>query len=149
MIIDHISNASLYFPMGDAIKHSLDFLLNTDLSKLTEGRYDIDGDNAFALVQVYDTKPLEESVFEAHKQFVDIQYMVEGEEYIGYGTLKNKKVIEAYSEENDCVLYRGETDLIKLTVGMFAILYPQDLHMPRVSSNGSTAVKKIVVKVKL
>ena len=57
--------------------------------------------------------------------------------------------MEEYNENNDCVFFKEETSFIKMTDGMFAVLFPEDLHMPGVKANGKSKVKKIVIKVRV
>lgn len=75
--------------------------------------------------------------------------MVSGEEYIGYAPLQDQEVVQPYDENGDCWLFKGKADLLTFTKGMFSILYPQDLHMPRVTYNKDSAVKKVMVKIKI
>lgn len=147
MIIDHISKANLYNGLGDKINRALDYLRSTDFSLLKPGRYDIDGDDIFAMVNAYETRPLQEAELEAHRTYIDIQYVDKGAEKIGYAPLKNQTPSNAFNEEQDCGFYKGAPSLIDFTEGMFAIFYPTDLHMPGIGEP-ATAVKKVVVKVR-
>ncbi len=149
MITDHISNASLYYPIGERLKMALQYLADTDFSGLPEGRYDLDGDNVYAIVQRYSTKPYGACVLEAHKKYIDVQFVAEGEECIGYETLADQEISEPYNENGDYWLFNGNPVLIKYAQGMFAVLYPQDLHMPRVILGQAKDVLKVVVKVKI
>lgn len=149
MITDHISNASLYFGLGERIQTALKYLSETDFSKVEAGKYILDSDNIYAMVQEYSTKPLEVCAMEAHKKYIDVQFMAEGEEYIGYEPFSNQEISVQYDEPNDYSLFYSNPNLIKYTKGMFAILYPQDLHMPRVLSVNSLPVRKVVIKVKV
>ena len=44
------------------MKEAFEFLINSDLRSMEEGKYDIDGDNIFASVQTLTTKPIKELV---------------------------------------------------------------------------------------
>lgn len=149
MITDHISKAALYFPISERLKMALQYLSKTDFSKLAPGRYDIDGDNVYAMVQEYSTKPVADCALEAHKKYIDVQFMAEGEECIGYESMAKQEIAEPYHENEDYWLFNGNPGLIKYTKGMFAVLYPQDLHMPKVISGESMEVRKVVVKVRI
>lgn len=148
MITDHISNAALYFPISERLKMALQYLSKTDFAKMAPGRYDIDGDNVYAMVQVYTTMPVSECTLEAHKKYIDVQFMADGEECIGYEPFDYQEISEPYHENEDYWLFKGNPTLLKYTKGMFAVLYPQDLHMPKVISGGSMPVIKVVVKVR-
>jgi len=149
MITDHISHAQNYFGLGERIKRALQYLIETDFSQVETGKYILDGEKVFALVQEYFTQPEENCNLEAHKEYIDIQFMVEGEECIGYELHKSQEIAVPYKASDDCWLFNGDPDLIRYTKGMFVILFPQDLHMPKVISGSSIPVKKVVIKVKV
>ena len=96
MITDHIKNAASYKNISDRIKKALDYLENEDLKSLTTGKYELDGDNLFVLIQEYEGKQVENGKCEAHKNYIDIQYIIEGCERMGYGTVDTMEVIEEY-----------------------------------------------------
>jgi len=149
MIIDKIENADLYKNLGERIKKSFDYIKKTDLKNLRPGRYDIDGDNIFALISDYQTKAESDGKLEAHKKYIDVQYVIEGEELMGYAPLGNQQILEAYKEENDIIFYKGEKVFIKVSKGMFAIFFPEDVHMPGISVDKKSSVKKLVIKVRV
>ena len=76
MIFDNIKNAETYFNLDEKIKKGLEFILNNDLTTFENGKYEIDGDKVTANIQEYDTKA--EGLFEAHKNYIDIQYVISG-----------------------------------------------------------------------
>ena len=149
MIVDKIENSGLYKNLSERIKRSFDYIKLTDLKKLQPGRYDIEGDNIFALISDYQTKLESEGKLEAHKKYIDVQYVIEGEELMGYAPLGNQQTLEAYKEENDIIFYKGEKVFIKVTEGMFAIFAPEDVHMPGIQVTKKAPVKKLVIKVKV
>jgi YhcH/YjgK/YiaL family protein len=146
MIVDTLDNALLYFALGDGIKKGLLYLAGTDFLKLEPGRHDIEGDQLFAMVQEYQTKPLEQGKWEAHRRYWDIQYVVMGAEQIHYANLGHLSAGE-YDAEKDFLGLKGSGDQVTLREGMFAILSPQDAHMPGMAQGPSVTVKKVVVKV--
>lgn len=149
MILDQLKNAKLYFSLGERISKAFKYLQTTDFSNLEEGRYDIDGDNVYALVSIYNTKPLSSTKWEAHKKYIDIQYVVSGKEKMGVTSSDKVIPIEEYSENNDCTIYKGEGNYIYLDEENFALFFPSDIHMPGISVNLPKEVKKVVVKVKI
>jgi len=146
MIIDKIENAKLYYNLGMRIKKALDYTRQTDLKNLQPGKYEIEGDNIFALISEYETKTESEGKLEAHRKYIDVQYVIEGEELMGYAPLGNQQILEPYKEENDIVFYNGEKSFTKVTAGMFAIFFPTDVHMPGICVEKMSAVKKLVIK---
>jgi YhcH/YjgK/YiaL family protein len=146
MIIDHIKNASLYFGLHQRLAAGLCYLQSTNLDGFKPGRYELDGSNLFILISEYETKPKEAGRWEAHRRYFDIQYLIKGEECIGFSSLEFCRR-GSYDEDKDfqeIVLAEGE--LMTLRPGMFMILGPQDAHMPGLVSARPQPVKKAVVK---
>jgi len=148
MIIDKIENAHLYKNISERINKSFEYIRTTDLKNLPAGRYPIDGENIFALVSEYKTKSEQEGKLEAHKKYIDVQYVISGEELMGYAPLGGQKVLDPYKEENDIVFYTGDKSFTKVSEGMFAIFFPEDVHMPGISTGKISDVKKLVIKVR-
>ena len=146
MILDTLENYQLYNAINDRIAKCFDFLCTTDLDSLSSGKHDIDGDTIFALVQEYQTKPLNECKLESHKKYIDIQYVIRGEEMMGVTIQNNQKIIEV-NEEKDYTFYEGNTSLVRVSKGMFTIFFPDDLHQPCVQIESAAEVKKVVIKV--
>ena len=149
MIYDHISNAATYTGVSASIKKGLDYLVNTDLESLEVGKYEIDGSDVFVLIQEYQANALENAKCEAHKKYVDIQYIISGEEYIGYAPLEGMEVITPYNEEKDVLFVKWDGVLMNHSKGSFSIFFPQDAHMPKVEKIAASPIKKAVVKIKL
>lgn len=146
MILDTLENYQLYNAINERIAKGFDFLRTTDLDSLPSGKHDIEGDTIFALVQEYQTKPLEDCKLESHKKYIDIQYVIRGEEMMGITTQNNQKIIEV-NEEKDYTFYEGTTSLVRVSKGMFTIFFPDDLHQPCVQTESAAEVKKVVIKV--
>lgn len=145
MVIDSLENAGLYFGLGHGIEHALRFL-QQDVKDLPDGRIDIDGDNLFAIVQQYITKAPTEGFWEAHRKYIDVQFVVSGRELIGYAPAAGMPVTE-FNEERDLVKLEGTGDFIELDANSFMILFPHDAHMPGIMLPAPSPVKKIVIKV--
>lgn len=146
MIVDHISNAERYAALGPLFKQAFDFLRTTDPNALEQGRYPLAGDALFALVQGYDTKASSEGFWEAHRRYIDLQFIVRGTERIGYAPLHRMK-LESHDEQRDLSVLRGEGDFLTLTDGCFMLLWPEDAHMPGLQADRSGPVRKIVFKI--
>lgn len=152
MFVGHIENfgkeKNLFLP---TLQKALSYLKNTDFTKKELGRDEIDGDNMYAMVQEYQTKPKADCKPEAHVKYVDIQYIVSGKEAIGYGPLSAKNPVkEDKLAEKDIIFYQSvedETDVV-LAQGMYGIFYPADVHRPKCAVGDSTTVRKVVLKIK-
>ena len=148
MILAHLHQTPFLLPPD--IEKALHYLRNTDFTKLESGRYDIDGDNMFALVQDPITQSWEMGKPEFHAKYIDVQYLIEGEEVIGYlpansqltptiNHLVEKDIAFVPPQLNETKLY--------LTAGMFAIFYPGELHRPCRTMHTDQQIKKVVIKI--
>ena len=146
MIFDHITNASKYYCLNRRFKKAFNYLNNTDFSKLSEGKYLIDGENCFAIVNRYTTKTVSESFAESHKKYIDIQCVFSGTEKFGYAYIKNLENKE-YCEDNDLQKHYGNLNFLSLSKDNFAILFPDDVHMPGIIAEKPSDILKVVVKV--
>lgn len=150
MITDTIKNRNLYAPISPRIKVALDYLADTDFSRVEPGRYEIDGQNLYVMVQQYDTIPKEQAKWECHRNYIDIQFIVEGVEQIGFSNVENMKILVEYDPVKDIEILTGDGDYVTLDRGSFGIFFPQDAHQPKVApDNISGKVKKVVAKVKI
>jgi YhcH/YjgK/YiaL family protein len=113
---------------------------------LTDGRVEIDGDKVYALVQSYETVATDEPRFEAHRKYLDVQYLASGEEVIGWASIDRLIVGVPYDEAKDASLGRVSPP-VRLSSGQLAVLYPADAHAPKLAAGAPAPVKKIVVKV--
>ena len=148
MIIDQITNSLFYAPIHPRIKLAFDYLHHTDLFGLSVGRYEIDGENLYAMVQEYTSKPGELGVWEAHRLYMDLQVIIQGAEKIGYANIDRLGQGE-YDPAKDFLPLFGEGDFLTLQTGHFALLLPQDAHMPGIAIDSPAAVKKIVIKIRI
>lgn len=149
MIVDQIENAHLYAGLGESIAKALDILKDPALREKEDGQYEVNGDKLFYIVQRYTTKPLADGRLEAHRKYIDIQFVAAGEEIIGYRHLDNLHIDEPYNAGSDIEFYNQPDDIthVRLKEGMFCILFPEDAHMPCREINGPAEVAKVVVKV--
>ena len=148
MVVDKIENYRLYSALTNRLAKGFEFITNTDLASIESGKYDIDNDNIFAIVQEYDTKEEQDCVLESHHKYIDIQYMIKGTELMGVTCLNDQVIVEE-NLEKDYTFYNAETSMLKVEEGMFTIFFPEDLHRPGVKAGQIAKVKKVVVKVKI
>jgi len=148
MVIDKIENYRLYVNLSEKIARAFAYIIETDLTQMKSGKYIIDNDDIFALVQEYDTKEKIECKLESHFKYIDIQYIINGSELMGVTSLTNQVVINK-NEVDDIAFYKGDPYLFRVEAGMFTIFFPDDLHMPCVKLNQISKVKKVVIKVRI
>lgn len=155
MVHGHINHAQEYFNLAPGIRLALDFLARTNLEALAEGRHTVDEDRVFALVSDYSTKLPEETFWEAHRKHIDVQFVVSGEECIGYGDIDQFEQ-DPYDAERDLIVARGQSErFVAVGPGEFVILFPHDVHMPGLQPIASRRegnrhqVRKVVMKVRI
>ena len=150
MISDIIKNRNLYTAISPRIKTALEYIAKTDFSAMEPGRTDLDGSNLYVLIQEYDSLPREQGKWECHRKYIDIQYIAEGTEMIGFTNIANMKVTTEYSPEKDVAFLSGEGDYVKLKKGSYGIFFPEDAHQPKIApDNNPGKVKKVVIKIKV
>jgi YhcH/YjgK/YiaL family protein len=153
MILDRLENAGLYRSMGANIASALDFLRRTGFSQMPVGRHEVDGDRVFAIVQRYRPKPLAQIVWEAHRRYVDVQYIAAGAERMGYAPLGDGlSVRQPYDAEKDAILFDAAGQLFTMLPGDFAIFAPCDVHAPGLATDlpdGAAEVCKVVMKCRV
>lgn len=147
MIIDTLENSSRYESLHPSFKAAFAFLKRPDIEATPVGRLELDGTRLFSLTQEYETKPIQEGKLEAHKKYIDIQFIVGGEEFIGYAPLKNQTPAKPFDADKDIGFYDGEAWFTLLRKGMFAVFFPQDAHLPGRYTEKPSQVKKIVLKI--
>lgn len=148
MIIDRLEHASRYYSINARIEAAFRYLQTTDLYNIAPGKYAIDGDNLFAIVQEYDTMDSATEQMEAHRRYIDVQYMISGAELVGHALLDGHTVAKEYDAEADFMLYADAPSFFTLMdAGTFMVFYPTDLHMPCIKDGDIAKVKKVVVKV--
>lgn len=147
----HKGEAAHYAP---ALERALKFLDGHDFLAMASGRYELEGEGGclmYANLDRYETKPAEICYPEAHKRYVDVQYVVSGREYLGW-CIKNPdlQVREEYDEKRDIMFYEGlvPESVCVLEPGDFVILEPRDVHRPcGMVGDKPEPVTKVVVKV--
>jgi len=149
MIVDSLEHAARYAALGPNITLALDALRHTDLARREPGRYDLKPDGSvFALVQDYETKSREGGIWEAHRRYIDVQFVAEGVEVMGYANLAALSPRQPYDVEKDFALFDGPGDFLTVSAGGFAVFFPHDAHIPGLAvGDNPLPVRKVVVKV--
>lgn len=148
MIIDNLKNIEKYKEVSPKVVEFLKML-----SKDTPvGHYEIE-DGAFANVDVYTTKLHKDCKLEAHKNYIDIQMLLDGVEELDYTAVEGLKVSEAYDKNRDVMFFESpqkSLDTVILQGDKFAFIYPHEAHQPQMAQNAKPSeVKKVVVKIRV
>lgn len=140
-----------YFANKERWDKAFTYLKTTDLQGLEVKKHVIDEDRLFATVTSYYTKSRDVARFEAHRKYIDIQYVISGEEMIGVAPATAKgEILQPYDEARDLEFMAvNEGVEFNATPQKFFLFFPSDIHRPSLSVGDSLQVKKIVVKVKI
>jgi biofilm protein TabA len=111
------------------------------------GRIDLDGDRLYVLVQEYETNPPEQGKWEAHRRYIDVQYVASGRERMGFANLSTMQLGEDKSEK-DFQGLSGTGNFLDIFSGAFVIFFPEDGHMPCLCVEQPEPVRKVVLKVR-
>jgi biofilm protein TabA len=146
MILDDLKNADRYVPLHEGFRAGFEFLRRPDLLSLEGGRHEIDGDRVFALINRDPGRGHEGARLEAHRKYIDIQFLVDGNEEIGWRPHGEcQSISEPYTEARDILFFADPpSSWIVLPVGKFMIFYPEDAHAP-LAARGDNV--KAVIKV--
>lgn len=146
MILDAIKNAELYYSLSPRIKQAFDWLAQTDVEALSEGRHYIDGDNLFVNVMDVELKQRKAAALEVHDRYVDIQIMVGEREEYGWSERCNcHSPREEFNRERDVQFFTDTPQtFFSLNEQQFAIFFPEDAHAPML---GEGSVRKLIFKL--
>ena len=148
MIYTKRKNLERYLGLSESLDTAIRYLLSADLTKLTKGRNEIDGDQAFVNRFDYQTMTPEEAIWEGHIQYGDIHVLLSGQEKIGV-TNVDMLTETVRKPEEDFVGFEGEVmSWFPMTTEDILIVFPEDIHMVKVMDGESTLVEKACFKVK-
>lgn len=150
MIVTDLTHIERQLPMTPALKKAIAFLRQPGIHRLADGKVELDGDRLFAIIQRYETVLADPPKFEAHRKYIDVQYIESGEELIGWAPIAYMTITEAYEATKDVcfgAVARKDITPVCLRAGLLAVLYPEDGHAPKLASGAPSSVMKIVVKV--
>lgn len=153
MVLDNGKNLALYKSMISSMDIIENFIKEHKASPKENGTYFLDGADGSKLranISNYETKSAEGSYLEAHKKYIDIQYIADGEENIGWANINDSfKPTAEFDNDKDIGFFYDECESwITVKKDSFVILFPEDAHMPCISTTDKpTPVTKILFKV--
>ena len=148
MIFDTIKHWRGYGWKAGRFTQAFEFL-ETLTPDTAAGRYEIDGDLVFCMLQGYETRSREGHQFEAHRDYADIQYMLSGEESILWAPTPELTSVKPYEPDIEFFALTPDPTELVLTPGRFCVLFPQDAHAPCTTHVTPSSVRKAVVKVRV
>ena len=148
MIVDELSNADRYAKVQSRLAAGFRWLKETQLDNLPVGKVEIDGDQLFAVDAHENGKGREQAQLEYHRRYLDIQYIFQGVDEIGWLAESDcNRPIDPFDSASDFGFYFDRPDTwLSVRSGEFAIFFPEDAHAPLA---GTGPVKKVIVKVLL
>ena len=146
IIINKLQHAERYFNMHPAFEKAFAFLRQDGLAELPADRYEIDGDRLLCMISKGPGRSRAEAKLEAHRKYIDIQYVIAGTDEMGWKPTADCKVIDTeYDEDKDIMFFKDQPDSwTPVPAGSFVIFFPQDAHAPLVSSG---EIHKVVLKI--
>lgn len=146
MIVDRLANAEAYYAMHPAFEQAFAFLRQGGLADLPDGRHEIDGDRLFCIISRAAGRPRAEAPLEAHRKYIDIQYVIAGSEEMGWRpTAVCTRSTAGYDAEKDIEFFDDTPqNWSPVPPGSFTIFLPQDAHAPLI---GQGQIHKVVLKI--
>lgn len=148
MIVDRLTNAAQYYALHPLVEKGFSFLIRPELETLEDGVHEIVGQDVFAIIARGPGVGREAALLEAHREYLDIQYVIRGTDTMGWLEREfAERVKDPYDPQKDLeFFYDRPPSWIQVDQGSFALFLPQDLHAPLATSE---VVHKAVVKVKI
>ena len=147
MIYAHLENAENYYGLGDAFKWVISQLSSPDFASRPAGKTVYIPGKVWLSIDEPQTRPAEQVPFEAHREFIDVQMTICGEEIIGCTPLRTVVPVGDYSVEDDIQFFSGEGNFFDCRSGMFAVFFPDDAHRPGVAPGSPQRIRKVVAKI--
>jgi YhcH/YjgK/YiaL family protein len=147
MIIDTLDNLEKYAAINPLFPKVVEFLKANDLSKMADGKYEIEGKDLFVNITTTKGKTPDEAFIETHNKMIDIQIPITAAETYGYTQRELLPDVE-YNAEKDITKIPdlAADSYVTCQPGMMAIFFPQDGHAPCIA--GVPEFKKAIFKVK-
>lgn len=145
MILDILGNAAKYTGLKMGISEAFGFLDQPGLADLPDGNYEILGDRVYAMVARENGRKASDAQLEGHRKYIDIQYVISGDESMGWAPREGLTCSVEYDEERDLEFFEGApASIVRVPPGSFAVFLPTDAHLPLI---GDGPIHKVVVKV--
>ena len=149
-IVDQVADVERYLDLNPHFAKAFEFLRRKDLAELPVGRYEIDGENCWAMIQEANLTPIEEeTTVEAHRKYIDLQAPITGDETIGLCAYDTNRTDLVFDEKKDIVFFKAKVEPRTLHPGEFAIFFPRkDAHAPGHCIGENRTIRKLVIKVR-
>lgn len=145
MILDTLGNAAKYAGLRTGLSEAFGFLDQPGLRELPDGKYEIAGKRVYAIVERRNGRKVEEGELEGHRKYLDIQYVISGDESMGWSPREGLVNSKDYDADRDLEFFKGTPEgIVRVPPGSFTVFLPTDAHLPLI---GNGPIHKVVVKV--
>ncbi|MGD1821905.1 MAG: YhcH/YjgK/YiaL family protein [Pleomorphochaeta sp.] len=138
--------------LSDKFSKAIDFIKNNDVEKLDAGVFEICGKELYAQVIDFTTEDRKNIKAESHIKYIDMQYVVNGDEKLGFKVNDGSYLNTEYIEERDLLYYDNNIKNESFAIankGSINIFFPEDIHMPGIKVSEKKMIRKIVFKISL
>lgn len=147
MWVGKIEDLKNYDGLSEEVKTCVaEFLKTNDLKGVENGKHDLGKDN-YVNVFEYDTKE-SDGVFEAHKEYIDIHFVINGEEKILWSN-KYSEEIKPYQTDGDYSLGTVTNPSVVEMEDELCLFEIDEPHKAGVFLKENCHVKKAVFKIKV
>ena len=148
MIIGKLKDLGRYIGLSAQIDEAISYVLNTDLLSLELGRVVL---NDYLIVNRQQYLGKVDTFAESHKDYIDLQIVLKGNEKMGYADITNPslKVMEDYDNSIDLAKYYVSDECFyHMSEESFALIFPEDVHRPGMKVD-EEMIEKVVIKIKI
>jgi biofilm protein TabA len=153
MIHDSLGNAKRYLGLHPRFATAFAWCQEPDNLAKPDGRYALQGDALFVIVESGPTIASQFKRFESHRRYIDIQINLKGPEIMEWMPRAALTLFEDFKPDNDICFYQQPAIIpTRLVVRPqeFAIFWPEDAHKPCCNpGDASVSYRKLVFKVAL
>ena len=146
MIICPFKDLKRYLPLIDGLEEAM--AAANAVTDFSGSSTPLSGGNKMNVMEI-DTISVHGRPGEAHRKYMDIQYIVEGEEVMGWAPLEQLQLVGEFDEAGDIGRYDGDWQFYRIPAGCCYVVFPEDGHLPSGHLEQSAHVKKIVLKMKV
>lgn len=150
MIFTSIYSNDDYKAYPEIIRKMIEYLKANDFVNMEPGVYELQGKDLYAQVFDAETGSIEEKKPESHKDYLDIQFLVSGEEKLGFTPYSEKYEVEEYIKERDLIFYKNVENegFVHAVPGCISVFFPCDIHRPAIAANDPMTIRKVVIKIR-
>ncbi len=149
MIISSIKNKEFtkYLDVHPRLRPAMEAALELLEKGIEDGKYEIDGDKIFLSISSYKTKEPDDAKLEIHKDYIDVQLVLKGEELIYMDSVEGLREVTPYKPDAAFYEVSKDADSVILKDGEFAVIFPYEGHAPCLAVTECADVRKMVIKI--